>query len=457
MKHLPIFNRSLADMKALENFIRKWKKVSDMPEYARKCIEKAKNMLAEKSSMLKKAAAIGLTIMNLGIASPVFPADMSLSATGSGSIPALSWEQSFLKSAPPGHAIAGRAGHYMTSLTNTEQKFRDGESELGKLPSENMFEIAVSEIPEGYRVNITSPDSDENVATFDSISLSSAASSATWSILYRGGMQDLALAKNVVYERISKLMDSLENSGKTQEKFTVNLSDEIKRMHERIAFETLHPTRGNDSAKGRSSKSGAPKLLEESFKSESMEKAVFEALVKYSKTEAPKEELVQYAKHIMHYSGIFSLDPRIVTGVLLQESAGLSNAVSPTGCVGLMQISYSVHKDQIQSHFSAVKSRKDLFNPKLGIGAGCMVLRNKLLGSRGDMEKALWSYLGGGGDETVYVNNVLRWGKEIDRSWKALVSQKMSEVGKDGLPALKSIEKKAFEALDTGFAFNERG
>lgn len=105
-----------------------------------------------------------------------------------------------------------------------------------------------------------------------------------------------------------------------------------------------------------------------------------------------KEKASEYAKHIVHAGKTWSIDPAIITGLLLRESSGNCKADSGSS-VGLMQVNWNVHKDLLRVHFG-IDNRNKLFDPKLNILAGSFLLKRYYENENKQMGKALTRYLG---------------------------------------------------------------
>ena len=116
-----------------------------------------------------------------------------------------------------------------------------------------------------------------------------------------------------------------------------------------------------------------------------------------------------YAKHIIGVSKKFGLNPALVTGVVIAESTGRSASVSHAGARGLMQVMWSVHGKSLNKKFG-YKSAHDLLVPEKGLTAGCWILKGYMERSRGNIKKALSSYLGTS-KSGYYYNKIMKWAK----------------------------------------------
>ncbi|MBS4021129.1 MAG: lytic transglycosylase domain-containing protein [Dethiobacter sp.] len=97
----------------------------------------------------------------------------------------------------------------------------------------------------------------------------------------------------------------------------------------------------------------------------------------------------------------YNLDPYLVLAVIREESHFRPDAVSRVGALGLMQIMPATGRG-IASGLKVQFSEKDLLTPEINIRFGAYYLRNMLNMFKGDLDKALAAYNGGGG-------NVQRW------------------------------------------------
>lgn len=84
----------------------------------------------------------------------------------------------------------------------------------------------------------------------------------------------------------------------------------------------------------------------------------------------------------------------LASAIIHVESRGNPKAVSEKGAIGLMQVRWSVWKDELRKHGIA-KHRDELLDPTVNVQAGKFVLTHYLKKHRGDVRKALHSYSGG--------------------------------------------------------------
>lgn len=85
---------------------------------------------------------------------------------------------------------------------------------------------------------------------------------------------------------------------------------------------------------------------------------------------------------------------RLIKAIIQVESSGNPKAESKKGAIGLMQIRWSVWKEELKRRGIA-KKRSDLFNPKVNVKAGRYILAHYMDRHDGNLEKALHGYSGG--------------------------------------------------------------
>jgi hypothetical protein len=85
---------------------------------------------------------------------------------------------------------------------------------------------------------------------------------------------------------------------------------------------------------------------------------------------------------------------RLIRAIIQVESSGNPNAESKKGAIGLMQIRWSVWKEELKRRGIA-KKRSDLFNPQINKAAGRYILAHYMDRHDGNLEKALHGYSGG--------------------------------------------------------------
>ena len=105
---------------------------------------------------------------------------------------------------------------------------------------------------------------------------------------------------------------------------------------------------------------------------------------------------LQYEALIERYSAENDLDPFLVMGLIQAESSFRSDAVSPVGAVGLMQIMPST-AEWLAEMMGISYREEDLFNPAYNIRMGTFYLR-RLINYFGHVDTALASYNAGMGN-----------------------------------------------------------
>jgi len=97
------------------------------------------------------------------------------------------------------------------------------------------------------------------------------------------------------------------------------------------------------------------------------------------------------------------IDDDLVTAIIQVESSGNPKAISNKGAYGLMQIRWSVWKDELKKAGIA-KEKRDLLNPRINIEAGKYILAHYMDKHDNNLKAALRSYSGGARN---YYNKVM--------------------------------------------------
>jgi len=84
----------------------------------------------------------------------------------------------------------------------------------------------------------------------------------------------------------------------------------------------------------------------------------------------------------------------LIEAMIKVESSGNPKAVSRCGAQGLMQVRWSVWKDELRRAEIAYR-KQDLFDPETNVRAGSYVLAHYLRKHNGNLPKALHAYSGG--------------------------------------------------------------
>lgn len=96
--------------------------------------------------------------------------------------------------------------------------------------------------------------------------------------------------------------------------------------------------------------------------------------------------------------------PLLIIALIEVESNFTPTAISSKGAIGLTQVMPGVWEKELISK-GIIKERRDLFNVVPSVSAGDMILSFFLKQSKGDVTKALESYLGG--QDVSYVKRIL--------------------------------------------------
>ncbi|HEX4856048.1 MAG TPA: lytic transglycosylase domain-containing protein [Limnobacter sp.] len=119
-------------------------------------------------------------------------------------------------------------------------------------------------------------------------------------------------------------------------------------------------------------------------------------------------ERTELIKTIRYEAQRVGIDPQIVFALIEVESNFRVDAVSHAGAIGLMQV-MPFWTDVLSSG-----SKNELFEPRLNIRYGCLILRHYLDMERGNLDRALGRYNGSLGKMT-YPNLVY---DRLDRNWR---------------------------------------
>jgi len=94
---------------------------------------------------------------------------------------------------------------------------------------------------------------------------------------------------------------------------------------------------------------------------------------------------------------------KLINAIIKVESNFNPKAISNKGAIGLMQIRYSVWKNELKKH-NIINTKQDLFNKSKNVNAGVFILRQYLKKNNNDLEKALVKY---SSNATNYYNKVM--------------------------------------------------
>jgi soluble lytic murein transglycosylase len=116
---------------------------------------------------------------------------------------------------------------------------------------------------------------------------------------------------------------------------------------------------------------------------------------------------LMFADHISHYSGVYELDPALVSAIILSESSFDPIAESRLGARGLMQLmpdtaEWVAHKlDEDDETYTFDK----LYDPEVAIRYGCWYLGYLSRRFSGDATKIICAYHAGQGNVNAWLKN----------------------------------------------------
>lgn len=120
------------------------------------------------------------------------------------------------------------------------------------------------------------------------------------------------------------------------------------------------------------------------------------------------EQRLDLVKTIRYEAQRAGLDPQLVFALIEVESNFQPHAVSSAGAIGLMQVM------PFWAKLLSDGNAKQLYEPKINIRYGCLILRHYLDMENGDLNRALGRYNGSLGKMT-YPNLVY---DRLDRNWR---------------------------------------
>lgn len=129
-------------------------------------------------------------------------------------------------------------------------------------------------------------------------------------------------------------------------------------------------------------------------------------IFRYYNSRLSQEKAVEYARYVLEAAERFSLEPGLLTGLIIKESRGKADARSPYA-VGLMQVYWRLHRKTITAQFPHIKTEANLMEPRNNIIVGSWLFSRYMLNCKGDTVKALQRYLGSNGSR--YVSAVLKY------------------------------------------------
>jgi len=141
---------------------------------------------------------------------------------------------------------------------------------------------------------------------------------------------------------------------------------------------------------------------------------VFLAYILLCQPNVGQRDAHQIAKGIVDASIIYKVNPRVILAVAQVESSFRPHIVSQKGAIGVMQIRWKVHKDNISD---LAYNRRDLFHPYLNVICGTRIL--KQYGINKHFRRALMKYFGDTGWRgRAYVRKVIKAIREFDEWFK---------------------------------------
>lgn len=152
---------------------------------------------------------------------------------------------------------------------------------------------------------------------------------------------------------------------------------------------------------------GTSKPLKITAESLTKEHLLIATTIMNANSRLPESEALAYAVYIMEASKMFTLDPALITGVLLAESRGHRNSISNKGAVGLMQVVWSLHGESLKKKFSTIRTMGDMLEARNNILAGSWILKGYMERNGHDIKKALTRYRGG--HSASYISKILLW------------------------------------------------
>ena len=129
-------------------------------------------------------------------------------------------------------------------------------------------------------------------------------------------------------------------------------------------------------------------------------------IFRYYNRNLSEEKAKEYARFVMEASHRYSIDPALITGIIIKESTAKATARSKYA-VGLMQVYWQLHKKTIGSLFPHIQSEKVLMEPRNNIMVGTWLFSQYMINCKGDVTKALRRYLGS--QATHYVALVTKY------------------------------------------------
>ena len=116
-------------------------------------------------------------------------------------------------------------------------------------------------------------------------------------------------------------------------------------------------------------------------------------IFRYYNSSLSMDKANEYARYVMEASGRFSVDPALITAIIVKESRVKANARSKYA-VGLMQVYWKLHRSTIMAQFPHIRTEKILMEPRNNIMVGSWIFSRYMAHCKGNVTKALRRYLG---------------------------------------------------------------
>lgn len=95
-----------------------------------------------------------------------------------------------------------------------------------------------------------------------------------------------------------------------------------------------------------------------------------------------------------HVAPLYDLQPELISAIIFVESGGKTDAISPAGAVGLMQ----VMPREAGECFADRPSKRELLDPLVNISWGCRILKSYIDMYGGDVKRGVMAYYAGPGN-----------------------------------------------------------
>lgn len=149
-------------------------------------------------------------------------------------------------------------------------------------------------------------------------------------------------------------------------------------------------------------------------------------ILRYYNNRIPPATAGKYAESIMEASSRYSIDPSLITAIIIKESTGKANARSRYA-VGLMQVYWKINRKAITAQFPHIRSEKALMEPSNNIMVGTWLFSRYLARAGGDERRALKRYLGSNSDR--YAGRVMKYRNHfLAKAHKSMTAVRSSSV-----------------------------